>query len=97
MTIQPATSGKAKIDALLELISSATQAAVAEYEKTGSGVPTPDARSSHPLDSVPDALALKKAIRILEGACEQLCTTLAQPMHTIINVCRPFSFVVRHI
>ena len=84
MAIPPTNASD--IDALLELIQSATHSAVAEYRKTGHGVPSPDDVSSHPLDSAPDALALKKAIRILEGACERLCTTLAQPMHTIANV-----------
>ncbi|KAL0565880.1 hypothetical protein V5O48_016138 [Marasmius crinis-equi] len=80
----------ADIDALLGHIQSATHAAVAEYRKTGHGVPSPDNVSPHPLDSAPDALTLKKAIRVLEGACERLCTTLAQPMHTITNRSMPY-------
>ncbi|KAK1233236.1 hypothetical protein PQX77_003608 [Marasmius sp. AFHP31] len=87
MTIPTATSD---IDALLGLIQSATHSAVAEYRKTGRGVPSPDDDSPHPLDSAPDALALKKAIRVLESACERLCTTLAQPMHTIANRSMPY-------
>ncbi|KAJ8073210.1 hypothetical protein PM082_020079 [Marasmius tenuissimus] len=87
MTISTATSD---IDALLGLIQSATYSAVAEYRKTGRGVPSPDDDSPHPLDSAPDALALKKAIRVLESACERLCTTLAQPMHTIANRSMPY-------
>ena len=83
MTIRTGTSD---IEALLELIQSAAYSAVEEYRKTGHGVPSPDDASLHPLDSAPDALALKMAIRVLEGACERLCTTLAQPMHTIANV-----------
>ena len=83
MTIRTDTS---EVDALLRLIQSAAYSAVEEYRKTGHGVPSPDDSSLHPLDSAPDALALKKAIRVLEGACERLCTTLAQPMHTISNV-----------
>ncbi|KAL0059950.1 hypothetical protein AAF712_013299 [Marasmius tenuissimus] len=83
-------TGISHIDALLELIHSATHDAVAEYRKTGCGVPSPDDSSPHPLDSASDALVLKKAIRVLEGACERLCTTLAQPMHTVANRSMPY-------
>ncbi|KAF9260951.1 S-adenosyl-L-methionine-dependent methyltransferase [Marasmius fiardii PR-910] len=90
MTITPLIpTGDPTIDSLLSLIYSSTRAAVAEYQKTGGGVvPSPDDPIFHPLDSASDSsvLALKKAIRVLEGACERLCTTLAQPMHTIANV-----------
>ncbi|KAK1233763.1 hypothetical protein PQX77_003062, partial [Marasmius sp. AFHP31] len=58
----------ADIDALLALIQSATHSAVAEYHKSGHGVPSPDESSPHPLDSAPDTLALRQAIRLLEGA-----------------------------
>jgi hypothetical protein len=85
--IDPA-SPRAKLDALVKLISSATQEAVAEYERNGHGAPSLDLSEAHPADTVPTSLALKKAIRTLEGACEQLCTTLAPPTHTIMNVSR---------
>ncbi|KAL0061072.1 hypothetical protein AAF712_012137 [Marasmius tenuissimus] len=78
------------IDALLGLIQSATHSAVAEYHKSGHGVPSPDESSPHPLDSAPNTLALRQAIRLLEGACERLCTTLAQPMHTLLNRSMPY-------
>jgi hypothetical protein len=50
------------------------------------GHDAPSLDAPHPLDYSQNALALKRAIRVLEGACEQLCTTLAQPGHTICNV-----------
>ncbi|KAF9263780.1 S-adenosyl-L-methionine-dependent methyltransferase [Marasmius fiardii PR-910] len=79
------TSSRAQIKALLELINSSAEEAMAEYEKTGHGIPFPGSKGSHPLDSQSGALALKRAIRTLEGACERLCTTLAQPMHTLLS------------
>jgi len=79
------TSINHEIDALLDLISTSAREAVAEYVKSGAGVPSVNAVNAHPLDEVLDALALKRAIRTLEGACERLCTTLAQPMHTMVN------------
>ncbi|KAK1215011.1 hypothetical protein PQX77_022396 [Marasmius sp. AFHP31] len=79
-----------QINALLELIQSATHSAVAEYRKTGHGIPSPDDSSPHPLDFSPDTAVLKQAIRVLEGACERLCTTLAQPMHTLLNRSMPY-------
>ncbi|KAK7453456.1 hypothetical protein VKT23_011729 [Stygiomarasmius scandens] len=77
------TSINHEIDALLDLISTSTREAVAEYVKSGAGVPSVNAVNAHPLDEALDGLALKRAIRTLEGACERLCTTLAQPMHTM--------------
>ncbi|KAL0571307.1 hypothetical protein V5O48_010657 [Marasmius crinis-equi] len=83
-------SGKAQLEALLQLIQSATYNAIAEYETTGYGVPRPGDTQRHHLDDSGEAFELRKAVRILESACERLCTTLAQPMHTLIN--RSMSF-----
>lgn len=83
-------SPQEKIAALLDLIQKSTQEAMEEYEKSGAGIPEPGSRVPHLLDSAPDAIALKTAIRTLEAACEMLCSTLAQPMHTIINRSMPY-------
>ncbi|KAG7091731.1 hypothetical protein E1B28_008132 [Marasmius oreades] len=83
-------SARTQIEALLSLISSSTQAAMSEYEKTGHGIPTPNSLESHPLDNEAGALALRRAIQTLEAACEQLCSTLAQPMHTLLNRSMPY-------
>jgi SAM-dependent methyltransferase len=81
---------RAKLNALLALLNSAAQEAIAEYERTGD---VPSTESAHPLDTQPPTLALRNALRILEGACEQLCTTLAPPAHTLLNrslvLCEP--------
>ena len=82
------TTNKAKLEALLKLINLAAQEAIAEYEKVGGVAPSIDSTEPHPLDNAIDNLALKSAIRTLEGACAQLCTTLAPPSHTVINVHR---------
>jgi hypothetical protein len=74
---------RAKLDALLLLLNSAAQKTIAEYEQMGE---VPSTESVHPLDSQPPTLALKRALRVLEGACEALCTTLAPPAHTLLNV-----------
>ena len=74
---------RTKLDALLTLLNSAAQEAIAEYEKMGD---VPSTALAHPLDAQPPTLALRNALRILEGACEQLCTTLAPPAHTLLNV-----------
>ncbi|KAH7912333.1 O-methyltransferase-domain-containing protein [Hygrophoropsis aurantiaca] len=78
-------SGRSQLEGLLTIISSAALAAAAEYEKFGS-IPSIDSPQPHPLDSAHDTLALKKSVRLLEGACQQLCATLASPQHTITNV-----------
>jgi hypothetical protein len=85
-----ASSPKAELEDLLGLITSATMDAIAIYEKSGHGIPSINSTTTHPLDT-DTTLALKKAIRILDAASEQLCTTLAPPSHTLLNV-PSFSF-----
>ncbi|KAG2159089.1 S-adenosyl-L-methionine-dependent methyltransferase [Suillus bovinus] len=74
-----------KVEALLGIINSSAREAMAEYKNTGHGVPDIDAGTFHPLDLATDTLVLRKAIRLLEGACEQLNTILAPPQHTAYN------------
>ncbi|KAH8833459.1 S-adenosyl-L-methionine-dependent methyltransferase [Flagelloscypha sp. PMI_526] len=81
---------KTQIRQLLALINKSAEEAILEYEKTSTGVPAPGQPHAHELDSAPDAVELKSALRVLEGACESLCTTLAQPMHTLMNRSMPF-------
>ena len=90
------STNKAKLEALLKLINSAAQEAIAEYEKAGCDVPSIDSTEPHPLDNddAIDNIALKSAIRTLEGACAQLCTTLAPPSHTAISVSHGFPFLI---
>jgi len=78
-------AGKVAIEDLLKLISSSARDALAQYEKYGEEPPLLSSTASHPLDTANDSLALRKAVRVLEGACEQLCTILAPPAHTIVN------------
>ncbi|KZP16932.1 S-adenosyl-L-methionine-dependent methyltransferase [Athelia psychrophila] len=77
---------KARLEALLALINSAAHDAISEYERVGE-VPSID--TVHPLDTTSASLALRKAVRVMEGACEQLITTLAPPAHTLLK--RSFS------
>ncbi|KAJ3850036.1 S-adenosyl-L-methionine-dependent methyltransferase [Lentinula lateritia] len=78
-------TGNIEVQVLLELISKSAMEALNEYGKYGDGVPSVYATHTHLLDEHETTLRLKKAIRNLEGACDQLCTTLAPPLHTIIN------------
>lgn len=80
-----ATSGEAQLEALLEIINSSALQAISEYKKHGNAVPTIHSTEFHPLDFATDTVALKKAVRLLEGACQQLCASLAPPQHTVIN------------
>ncbi|EEB90836.1 hypothetical protein MPER_10909, partial [Moniliophthora perniciosa FA553] len=78
-------SGRETVQTLLRLITSSAEAAVKEYEAHGHDVPSLTSTSIHPMDEAEDAVQLRKAVRVLEGACEQLCSMLAPPAHTIIN------------
>ncbi|KAG1813527.1 S-adenosyl-L-methionine-dependent methyltransferase [Suillus subaureus] len=77
---------EAKLEALLSIINSSARQAIAEYKNTGHGVPSADATTFHPLDSATDTIALKKAIRLLEGAYHQLSAILAPPQHSVMNL-----------
>ncbi|KAJ7832037.1 O-methyltransferase-domain-containing protein [Mycena olivaceomarginata] len=78
-------SGKSHIRALLTLINSAAEAAIVEYDKSGHDIPSLASTEPHPLDTSDDTSNLKKALRLLEGACDQLCVALAPPHHTMMN------------
>ncbi|KZP03144.1 S-adenosyl-L-methionine-dependent methyltransferase [Athelia psychrophila] len=73
---------RARLEALLALINSAAHDAISEYERVGD-VPSID--TVHPLDATSASLTLNKAVRVMEGACEQLITTLAPPAHTLVK------------
>ncbi|KZP16926.1 S-adenosyl-L-methionine-dependent methyltransferase [Athelia psychrophila] len=77
-----ALTPKGRLEVLLALITSAAHDAISEYERTGD-VPSID--MVHPLDKTSASLTLRKAVRVMEGACEQLITTLAPPSHTLMN------------
>ncbi|KAG1860308.1 hypothetical protein DFJ58DRAFT_839992 [Suillus subalutaceus] len=79
------TEPEVKLEALLGIINSSARQAIAEYKKTGHGVPSADATTFHPLDMATDTLALRKATRLLEGAYHQLSAILAPPQHTVMN------------
>ncbi|KAG1883859.1 S-adenosyl-L-methionine-dependent methyltransferase [Suillus subluteus] len=80
------TEPEVKLEALLDIINSSARQAIAEYKNTGHGVPSADATTFHPLDSATDTIALKKAIRLLEGAYHQLTAILAPPQHSVMNL-----------
>lgn len=84
-------ANKAKLEALLTLINTSARDAIALYEQYGD-VPAIDQMEPHPLDSAVDQVALKSAIRTLEGACAQICTTLAPPAHTAINLVQVYDY-----
>lgn len=83
--LKMAESNEVKVEALLDIINSSAREAMGEYKKTGHGVPSADSSTFHPLDLATDTLALRQAIRLLEGACHQLNAILAPPQHTVHN------------
>ncbi|KAG1777229.1 O-methyltransferase-domain-containing protein [Suillus placidus] len=85
--VLPATLGRHLACKYLEIGSDlpGPPSAIAEYKKTEHGAPSADATTFYPLDLTTDTLALKKAIRLLEGAYHQLSSILALPQHTVMN------------
>ncbi|KAG1817962.1 S-adenosyl-L-methionine-dependent methyltransferase [Suillus subaureus] len=89
-------ANKAKLEALLTLINTSARDAIALYEQYGD-VPAIDQTEPHPLDDAVDQVALKSAIRTLEGACAQICTTLAPPAHTAINLVQVYDYACMRV
>lgn len=81
------SSGADSVHSLLTLITESATSALAQYEQHGMSVPSLDTIAPHPLDLEEDMLQLRKIIRTLEAACDQLCATLAPPVTSIVNVC----------
>ncbi|KAG2142225.1 O-methyltransferase-domain-containing protein [Suillus bovinus] len=84
-------ANKAKLEALLTLINTSARDAIALYEKYGD-VPAIDQAGPHPLDNAVDQVALKSAVRTLEGASAQICATLAPPSHTAVNLVQVYDY-----
>ncbi|TFY76535.1 hypothetical protein EWM64_g7478 [Hericium alpestre] len=75
------TDRKADLQGLVSLIQQATNDAISAYEDSGTELPSLDVPSESPTNII----ALRKALRVLEGACFQLCTTLAPPEATVFT------------
>ncbi|KAH9831341.1 S-adenosyl-L-methionine-dependent methyltransferase [Rhodofomes roseus] len=82
-------SAKAEVQKLLKIVNKATQDALAAYESTGEDVPSLSSTDEKSFFAMASNLDLKRAIRLLEGACEQLCATLAPPGQTIVDLSHP--------
>jgi len=76
----------AQLPALLTLITDATKTVESFYRKTSVPfVPSLDDTTPHPLDTQVSPPELRRAIETIEGACAQLCATVARPSHTMMN------------
>ncbi|KAJ7243201.1 S-adenosyl-L-methionine-dependent methyltransferase [Mycena haematopus] len=84
--IAPATN---QISSLLTLINEAARTLQSMYINGAGYVPSLDDTESHPLDGKLSAPETKEAVQVLEGACAQLCATLARPNHTVLNALEP--------
>ncbi len=74
------------IHQLVALITSAAKTIEDEFAKSPEPIiPTLDDVKPHPLDGSPGD-AIRQAVAILDGACAQLCASVAPPSHTIVNV-----------
>ena len=82
-------SGKAEVLSLLFLINKATQDALAAYDNGGHDVPLLSSTDEQLVLALSENMQLKKAVRLLEGACDQLCATLAPPALTMVDVRAP--------
>ena len=86
--VMPPNSGS-ELSALVALIADATKVVEAHYKKVEAKpyVPSLDDTEPHPLDTVISGRELRTAIQTIEGACAQLCASVARPNHTVLNVC----------
>ncbi|KAA1475129.1 S-adenosyl-L-methionine-dependent methyltransferase [Dentipellis sp. KUC8613] len=79
-----ASTTTAEISALIELISSSAASAIAAWDQEAGGVPALDApvADSTRTGNSPDLL---RAVRLLEGACSQLCAVLSPTFISVVN------------
>ncbi|KZT21972.1 S-adenosyl-L-methionine-dependent methyltransferase [Neolentinus lepideus HHB14362 ss-1] len=76
----------AHLTSLVDVISSALKDVAAEYSKVGCQIPSLDDTRPGPFDlSENSNLRLNRAVQIVEGACAQLCATIARPSHYMSN------------
>ncbi|KAG6826138.1 hypothetical protein H0H93_016778, partial [Arthromyces matolae] len=83
-------SNRSELSALLALISDAVKIVEAEFYRStvdskSLGVPSLEDVDPHPLDTEVYSDEMRNAIQVLEGACAQLCATVARPSHTMLN------------
>ena len=77
------------LSSLVALIANATKLVESRFEASSQPyVPTLDDTEEHPLDKELSDPELRAAIQTIEGACAQLCATVARPSHTVVNVSR---------
>ena len=75
------------LSTLVELIANATRLVESRFKASSHPyVPTLDDTREHPLDKTLSDQELRAAIQTIEGACAQLCATVARPSHTVVNV-----------
>lgn len=87
MSFNRAPADFAHLNALLELINSSVQEIVSTYNAKGHDVLTLDSVDLGPFDSPENTPpTVTKAIQIVEGACAQLCATIAPPGLVVSNV-----------
>ncbi|KAF9449478.1 S-adenosyl-L-methionine-dependent methyltransferase [Macrolepiota fuliginosa MF-IS2] len=75
------------ISSLVAIIASAA-GDIESYYKTSTskpGVPSLDDTDPHPLDNAIYPPTVRHAVQVLEGACAQLCATVASPGSTLLN------------
>jgi hypothetical protein len=74
------------VSALVTLISNSAQTLESVYSTAPEGIPDLNSTAPHSLDAQVSSFEMIRAVQILEGACAQLCATLARPNHTVVNV-----------
>ncbi|KAJ7708761.1 S-adenosyl-L-methionine-dependent methyltransferase [Mycena rosella] len=74
-----------EISALLSLINTSARSLERGYTDERGRVPSLDDTEPHPLDGQISSPEMREAVQVLEGACAQLCATLARPNHTVLN------------
>lgn len=75
------------LHALIGLISTSLNEVISAYQNAGHNAPSLDSVEPGPLDSPQNTpLNVTKAVHIIEGACAQLCATIAPPGHSVFNV-----------
>ncbi|RDB28143.1 3-O-methyltransferase 2 [Hypsizygus marmoreus] len=88
-------TGNSQALALARIISTQVEVIIAEYTAAGQSLPSLHSTTVGPFDTPERSSAnLSKAIQVIEGACAQLCATVASPGHVVTNFEEPASMLV---
>ncbi|KAF8058197.1 S-adenosyl-L-methionine-dependent methyltransferase [Lyophyllum atratum] len=81
---------RTQLTSLISLIQESARVVETEFQRSCiPDIPSLDDLEPHPFDTAVYSEEMRHAVQVLEGACAQLCATVARPTHTMLNFYEP--------